>query len=232
MEDKKPLKHKILIIDDDQDILELLKYNLEKSGYEVKAICKSVNSLKVAKAFHPDLIILDIMMPKINGIEVCRQLRENPEFKNTYIFFLTALSDRELQIQALSTGGDDYIQKITGLRALTHKVGTVLKKKLIIRKWVKQIQLGDLIIERDSKTVIYKGREISLSEAEFEIMYFFAQNPKRLISRDNLLNNVWGNDVFLLTKTLDTYLKNVSEKVGMEVIRQVKEGKYRLVPMK
>lgn len=232
METKAPIKHRILVIDDDHDILELLQYNLEKTGYEVRAISKSTESLAAAKDFHPDLIILDIMMAKINGIQVCKQLRENPEFKNTYIFFLTALSDRELQAQALETGGDDFIQKITGLRALTHKIGTVLKKKLVIRKCIKHIQLGDLSINRSNRIVAYKGREISLSEAEFEIIYFFAQNPKRLISRDNLLNNIWGSDVYLLKKTLDTYLKNVTDKLGTELIAQVREGKYRLEGLK
>ncbi len=227
-----PPKHKILIIDDDRDILELLQYNLEKEGYEVRAVSKSTESITAAQDFHPDLIILDIMMPKINGIEVCRQLRENPEFQNTYIFFLTALSDRELQMQALDTGGDDFIQKITGLRALTHKIGTVLKKKLVIRRWVKQIKLGELIIDRANRMVEYKGKKISLSESEFEIIYFFAQNPKKIISRDNLLNNIWGSDVYLLAKTLDIYLKNVSDKLGAELIAQVREGKYRLEGLK
>ena len=231
-ENTSKLKHKILLVDDDHDILELLQYNLEKEGYEVRAVSKSTESLSAAQDFHPDLIILDIMMPKINGIEVCRQLRENPEFKNTYIFFLTALSDRELQTQALDTGGDDFIQKITGLRALTHKIGTVLKKKLVIRKWVKQIQLGDLVIDRENRLVNYKGKDISLSEAEFEIIYFFAQNPKKIISKDNLVNNIWGSDVYLLAKTLDTYLKNVTDKLGTELIAQVREGKYRLEGLK
>ncbi|QSE96562.1 response regulator transcription factor [Fulvivirga lutea] len=221
-------KHKILIIDDDKDILELLAYNLDKEGYEVETVSKSTDSLNAAKSFQPDLIILDIMMPKINGIEVCRQLRESSEFNNTYIFFLTAKSDKELQIEALETGGDDFIQKITGLRALTHKISTVLKRKLIIRKCVKEIHLGDLTINRRKRSVAYKGKEIVLSESEFEIIYFFAQNPKKIISRDNLLNNIWGPDVYLLAKTLDTYLMNVADKLGTELIKQVREGKYKL----
>ncbi|MEQ8924920.1 MAG: response regulator transcription factor [Fulvivirga sp.] len=221
-------KNKILIIDDDKDILELLAYNLEKEGYEIETVSKSTDSLTAAKSFQPDLIILDIMMPKINGIEVCRQLRESSEFNNTYIFFLTAKSDKELQNEALETGGDDFIQKITGLRALTHKISTVLKRKLIIRKCVKEIHLGDLTINRKNRSVAYKGKEIVLSESEFEIIYFFAQNPKKIISRDNLLNNIWGPDVYLLAKTLDTYLMNVAEKLGTELIKQVREGKYKL----
>lgn len=221
-------KYKILIIDDDRDILDLLEYNLVKEGYEVLSVIKSAESLEVANNFHPDLIILDIMMPKINGIEVCRQLRGNPNFNDTYIFFLTAKSDKQLQLEALETGGDDFIQKITGLRALTHKIRTVLKKKLVIRKCIKEIHLGDLKINRLKRSVAYKGKEIVLSESEFEIIYFFAQNPKKIISKDSLLNNIWGSDVYLLAKTLDTYLNNVSDKLGMELIKQVREGKYKL----
>lgn len=221
-------KHRILIIDDDKDILELLQYNLIKEGYDVLGVSKSTDSLDAAKAFQPELIILDIMMPFVNGIEVCKQLRSTPEFKNTYIFFLTALSDKQLQKEALETGGDDFIQKITGLRALTYKISTVLKKKLVIRKSVKHIELGDLIIDRNSRLVAYKGKTIKLSESEFEIMYFFAQNPKKLISRESLLNNIWGSDVYLLAKTLDNYLKNVSEKLGVDLVKQVREGKYKL----
>ena len=221
-------KHKILIIDDDKDIIELLEYNLMKEGYDVLSVDKSTESIMVANIFQPDLIILDIMMPKINGIEVCRQLRENPNFNNTYIFFLTAKSDRQLQQEALATGGDDFIQKITGLRALSHKIKTVLKKKLVIRKCIKEIELGDLRISRSNRSVSYKGKEIVLSEAEFEIMYFFAQNPRKVITKDSLLNNIWGQDVYLLTKTLDTYLSNVADKFGTELIKQVKEGRYKL----
>ncbi len=221
-------KHRILIIDDDKDIIELLQYNLIKEGYDVLGVSKSTDSMNAAKAFQPELIILDIMMPFINGIEVCKQLRSTPEFKNTYIFFLTALSDKELQQEALETGGDDFIQKITGLRALTHKISTVLKKKLVIRKCVKHIELGNLTIDRNSRLVTYKGKTIQLSESEFEIMYFFAQNPKKLISRESLLNNIWGSDVYLLAKTLDNYLKNVSEKLGVDLVKQVREGKYKL----
>ncbi len=228
MSAEKPPKYRILIIDDDKDIVELLQYNLQKEGYEVFGVSKSTESIHAAEVFKPDLIVLDIMMPFINGIEICKKLRDNPDFKNVYIFFLTAISDKALKNEALDIGGDDYIQKITGLRALNHKISTVLKKKLVIRKWVKQITLGDLKLDRAKKQVEYKGRPLQFSEAEFEILFFFAQNPKKLISKEHLINNIWGSDVYAITKTIDNYLKNVTERIGPELFKQVKEDKYRL----
>lgn len=222
-----PANHKILIVDDDKDILDLLQYNLEKDGYTVKVERKSTHSIETAGKFHPDLIILDIMMPKINGIEVCRQLREHPDFKNTYIFFLTAKSDKQLQLKALNTGGDDYIEKITGLRALTYKISTVLKKNLVIRKSVERINIGDMVIDRNASSVTYKSKEVALPKYEFELLYFFAQNPKKVITRDNLLHNIWGSDVYVLAKSVDTYITNLTQKIGEGLISRVEEGKYK-----
>ena len=221
--------YRILIIDDDKDILELLKYNLEKEGYEVYTLSKGTSCVAKAMELKPDLIVLDIMMPRINGLEVCRQLRQYADFQNTYIFFLTALSDRQMRKEALELGGDDFIQKITGLRALTYKISTVLHENLVIRKSMKHISIGKLEIDRPSQEVVYEGRRIRLSEAEFEILYFFAQNPEREISRDRLLQNIWGSDVFILAKTLDVYLKNVARKVGVDLIRQPRDGQYQFI---
>ena len=220
-------KYKILIVDDDKDILDLLQYNLEREGYQVKGETKSVNSVETAIAFEPDLIILDIMMPYVNGIEICRRLRSLDPFKGTYIFFLTAKSDMNLQIEALNTGGDDYIEKITGLRALSYKVSTVLKKKLVIRKSVRKIKLGDLTIDRNSSSVTYRGRRIELPKHEFELLYFFAQNPRKIITQDNLLHNIWGSDIYLFAKSVDTYVQNIGQKIGTGLISKVKDDRYR-----
>ena len=142
MSDKKPFR--ILIIDDDRDILELLEYNLEKEGFKVKSLDESYYAIKTAKEFGPDLIILDIMMPHPNGIEICRELRGMKRFEETYIFFLTAKSESYYQQAALDTGGDDYIEKIMGLRALTFKVSTVLKRNFVIRKSAVELTIGNL----------------------------------------------------------------------------------------
>lgn len=221
-------QHKILIVDDDKDILDLLKYNLQKEGYQVKTVRNSKKAIETAEHFNPDLIILDIMMPNINGIEVCSSLRENPRFKNTYIFFLTAKSEKYLQIEALEKGGNDYIEKITGLRALTYKVGTVLKNNLVIRKNIKEIDIGDLHIHRATQTVYFKNKEVILPKHEFELLYFFAQNPKKIITQESLLNNIWGSDVYLFAKSVDTYINNIKQKIGAQLIEKVKGDQYRL----
>lgn len=219
---------RILIVDDDKDILELLKYNLEREGYKVAAELNSIHALETAKAFNPDLIILDIMMPKINGIEVCSSLRACDEFKSTYIFFLTAKSERYLQIEALSSGGDDFIEKITGLRALTHKVSTVLKNNLVIRKCVRQINLGDLNIDRADNTVYYKNKKVVLPKHEFELLYFLAQNPKKKISQESILNNIWGSEIYLLAKSVDAYVSSIETKLGDQIISRFKNKSYCL----
>ena len=221
-------RHKILIVDDDKDILELLRYNLQKEGYEVFVENNSMKSLRRARSLQPELIILDIMMPQLNGLEVCDRLRKMEEFKDTYIFFLTAKSQKFLQKQAFDIGGDDFIEKITGLRALSHKVSAVLNKNLIIRKSVRQIRLNTLILDRVRQVATYKGREIPLSSYEFELLFFFVQNPFKDISRDNLLHNIWGSDVYMLAKSVDTYIHNICSKLGEKLIQPVQGDRYRL----
>ena len=222
-------KYKILIVDDDKDILDLLQYNLEREGYEVRSETKSTRSIETAIEFAPNLIILDIMMPYISGIEICKQLRSIESFKSTYIFFLTAKSDKHLQIEAQNTGGDDYIEKITGLRALSYKVATVLKKNLVIRKSVSEIRIGDLVLDRNENIVWIKNKRVELSQHEFELLYFLAQNPKKAITTDSLLHNIWGSEVYLFAKSVDTYVQNIRQKLGRGLISKVRDDRYRLI---
>ncbi|HEY4655321.1 MAG TPA: response regulator, partial [Cyclobacteriaceae bacterium] len=147
------MKPHVLIVDDDEDILELLKYNLEKEGFKVKALAKSKGALRVAREFDPDLIILDIMMDHPNGIELCRELRSLNRFVNTYIFFLTAVSEDYFQNAALNTGGDDFIDKMMGLRSLTFKVNSVLKHRFVIRRGISDLQVGEVALHRKSGAV-------------------------------------------------------------------------------
>jgi two-component system alkaline phosphatase synthesis response regulator PhoP len=228
---KKNRKNKILIVDDDKDILELLKYNLQKEGYEVFVEKESVQSLKRARQVIPDLIILDIMMPEMNGLQVCDMLRKTDDFKDTYIFFLTAKSQKMLQMQAFDMGGDDYIEKITGLRALSHKINAVLEKDLVIRKSIRELTVNGLILEREKRVARYRGKEVFLSQYEFELLYFFAQNPSKIISRDNLLHNIWGSEIYMFSSTVDSYIQNVCAKVGAGLIATIREGNYKLDPL-
>ncbi len=227
-EKKTKPRHKILIVDDDFDILELLKYNFEREGYDVYVEEEGAKSVETAGKCHPDLIILDIMMPGLNGLEVCERLRKLKDFEKTYIFFLTAKSQKFLQAQAFDMGGDDYIEKITGLRALTHKVRSVLKKDLVIRKGIKEIKLKSMVIDRENRLVHYKGKQIELSNYEFELLYFFAQNPKKIIKHDSLLHNIWGSDIYLIAKSVDTYVNSICSKVGATVINKERGDSYKL----
>jgi two-component system alkaline phosphatase synthesis response regulator PhoP len=222
--------HRILVVDDDPDIAELLQYNFEKEGYRVKTVEDSTLAIEAASQFDPDLIILDIMMPGLSGIELCRQLRKIPRFKETTIFFLTAKSEHYYHEAALDTGGDDFIEKIVGLRALTNKVSTVLKKNFKIRKSVSEVSIGHLKVNRRSLKAKVFGVEVPLSKPEFELLFFFAQNPRKIITSENLLGNIWGSDLHGMASTLDSYLESLSRKLGGKWIIAISEGKYRFTP--
>ena len=226
MRDKKHFK--VLVVDDDRDILELLEYNLAKEGFTVKTIDESHDAIAVAKDFAPDLIILDIMMPHPNGIEICRELRSMKRFADTYIFFLTAKSESYYHEAALDTGGDDYIEKVIGLRALTNKHATVLKRKCVIRKSIAELKVGDLRIHRKSNSVHIGDHEITLSKPEFELLFFFAQNPSKVISHENLLQNIWGSEIYLFDTSIDVYIQNLKKKLGINLIHRTSDNRYRL----
>jgi len=226
MGSKRPFR--VLVVDDDKDILDLLEYNLGKEGFKVKTLQYSKDAVRTAKEFGPDLIILDIMMPHPNGIEICRELRSMEAFANTYIFFLTAKSESYYQQAALDTGGDDFIEKVIGLRALTYKISSVLKKRFVIRKSVNELKIGKLKINRSSNSVKVDGNEIRLSKPEFELLFFFAQNPSKSISLENLLHNIWGSEVYLFDTSIDIYIDNLDKKLGWDIIHRTADNRYTL----
>ena len=219
--------NRILLVDDDHDILDLLQYNFEREGFSVKAVDDSTKAIETCVKFSPNLIILDIMMPDISGIELCKRLRDLPDFHDTYIFFLTAKSENYYQQAALDIGGDDFIEKIMGLRALTNKVVTVLKNNFIIRKRIAKLSIGNLTIHRHSSTASVKGHEVSLSKPELELLYFFAQNPRKIITDENLQSNIWGSNIYSISLTLELYIENLSAKLGGKWITCMGDGRYR-----
>jgi two-component system alkaline phosphatase synthesis response regulator PhoP len=226
MAEKKP--GRVLVVDDDHDILELLEYNLEREGLKVRIIDDSREAIETARSFEPDLIILDIMMPHPNGIELCRELRSMKRFAETYIFFLTAKSEHYYHEAALDTGGDDFIEKVVGLRALTYKVLSVLKRHFVIRKSIAELTIGNLCINRKTTSVKIGNREIVLSKPEFELLFFFAQNPGKSITLDNLLRNIWGSEIYLYDTSIDVYIQNLRSKLGLSLIHQTHSDRYRL----
>jgi two-component system, OmpR family, alkaline phosphatase synthesis response regulator PhoP len=222
--------HRILVVDDDPDILELLQYNLEKEGFQVKIEEDALKATETAIEFLPELVILDIMMPGISGIEVCKRLRKIEQFKSIHIFFLTGRSEPYYQEAAFETGGDDYIEKVMGLRSLTLKVIGVLRKKFKIRKRKTIVSVGGLKINRRNSTAKVHGNKVALSKPELELLYFFAQNPKKVVTAENLLNNIWYPDTSLVKSSINNYLENLAEKLGGPWIIDTGNGRYRFSP--
>ena len=223
--------NKILIVDDDSDILELLQYNLEKEGYEVKTANAGQKALDIAPIFQPNLILLDIMMPGMDGVETCRLLREIPELAETHVLFLTARSEEYSEVAAFDAGADDYITKPIKPRALISRIGAILRRETKkVTKEAKKIEIGTLMIDRQSYTVSVNHKSIILPKKEFELLHFLAMNPNKVFNRDELLQNIWGTDVYVLARTVDVHIRKVREKVGEDLIKTVKGVGYKFDP--
>ena len=221
------VNQKVLVVDDESDILELLKYNLTKEGYDVKTASNGIKGVETAKTFVPDLILLDIMMPKQDGVETCRQIREIPELANVFVIFLTARSEEYSEVAAFETGADDYITKPIKPRALMSRINALFRRESKKKKDSQKILIGDLEVDRSSYTVILGDKKISLPKKEFELLYFLAQNPGKVFSRDELLKNIWGTDVYVLARTVDVHIRKVREKIGDGYISTVKGVGYK-----
>jgi two-component system alkaline phosphatase synthesis response regulator PhoP len=219
--------HKVLVVDDEEPILELLKYNLEKNGYEVKTAQDGSRAVDIARKFIPDLVLLDIMMPKMDGVETCRQLRDVPELQKMFVVFLTARSEEYSEVAAFDIGADDYITKPIKPRALMSRISALFRRESKKSSPSNTITIGDLIIDRTSYTINVKGKEISLPKKEFELLYFLAQNPNKVFSREDLLQNIWGTDVYVLARTVDVHIRKVREKIGEDYITTVKGVGYK-----
>ena len=217
---------RILIADDEPDILEVIQYNLEKEGYEVVTAKDGDDALAKAKSTHPKLIILDIMMPKKSGVEVCEILRAQPAFKDTLIIFLTALNDESSHIKGLETGADDYVHKPISPKVLISRVNALFRRiqKEPVEKVVK---VENLSIDPDKYEVVVDGKDITLAKKEFELLYLLASRPGRVFLRNEILNQVWGNDVIVGDRTIDVHIRKVRQKLGLDCITTVKGVGYK-----
>lgn len=220
-------KVKVLVVDDEPDIVDLLTYNLKKEGYEVESAEDGIKAVKLANKFVPDVILLDIMMPNQDGVETCRQMREIPELKNAFIIFLTARSEEYSEVAAFDVGADDYITKPIKPRALMSRIAALFRRESKKEQEFTQIKIKDLIIDRTSYTIDQRGSIITLPKKEFELLYFLAKNPNIVFSRDDLLQNIWGADVFVLARTVDVHIRKVREKIGEDYITTVKGVGYK-----
>ena len=219
--------HKVLVVDDEEPILELLKYNLEKEGYEVATAVDGVKAVEMAKKFQPDLVLLDIMMPGMDGVETCRRIREIPEIQKTFVIFLTARSEEYSEVAAFDVGADDYITKPIKPRALISRINAVFRRDTKLATPSNLIEVDGLTIDRSSYTVKVDGREISLPKKEFELLFYLAQNPNRVLSREDLLHHIWGTDVYVVPRTVDVHIRKVREKIGEDYITTVKGVGYK-----
>lgn len=220
-------KHKILVVEDELDIAELLEYNLEKEGYKVKTAGDGQEAVDIAASFIPDIVLLDIMMPVMDGVEACRLMRENPDLNGMYIIFLTARAEEYSEIAAFNVGADDYIVKPIKPRALMSRIKAYFRREVKDTNKDEKITIGNLEIDRSSYLVSIDGRSIVLPKKEFELLYFLAQNPNKVFSRDELLKNIWGTDVYVLARTVDVHIRKVREKIGSNYISTVKGVGYK-----
>lgn len=218
--------YKILVVDDEPDILEFITYNLKREGYEVYVAANGQEGIERAKEINPDLIVLDVMMPVLDGIETCRQLREMPEFKSTFIVFLTARSEEYSEIAGFNVGADDYIAKPIKPRVLLSRINALLRRKDQSASPSK-IQLHDLVIDKDSFTVTKGGNRVQMAKKEFELLFLLASKPGKVFTRENILEKVWGDDVLVVDRTIDVHIRKIREKLGDEHISTVKGVGYK-----
>lgn len=221
--DKKP--GKVLIADDEPDIIEILKYNLEKEGYQVITAKDGDEALEKARHLQPDLIVLDMMMPRKSGMEVCELLRAQSAFKDTLIMFLTALSDETTQLKGFSTGADDYVSKPVSTSVFVSKVNALFRR---VKKADHQaLSMDGLVIDPEKYLVTYNGQEIVLAKKEFELLYLLASRPGRVFLRNEILSQVWGNDVIVGDRTIDVHIRKIRQKLGVDCITTVKGVGYK-----
>jgi two-component system alkaline phosphatase synthesis response regulator PhoP len=221
-------KQKILIVDDEPDILELIEYNLKKEGYQVFLARNGQEAVAEAKRSLPDLIVLDIMMPKMDGIEACRIMRTMPEFKNTFMVFLTARSEEYSEIAGFNVGADDYIAKPIKPRALVSRINAILRRNAPAEDVTEnKLEIGDILIDREAYLVYKRGVKIVLAKKEFELLYLLASKPGKVYTREVILKNIWEDSVVVTNRTIDVHIRKLREKLGDDVVATVKGVGYK-----
>jgi len=221
------MQKKILLVDDESDILELIKYNLEREDFEIKLAFNGKDAITVAKEFMPDLIILDVMMPEMDGVETCIELRSIPELKNVLIAFLTARGEDYSQIAGFEAGADDYITKPIKPRVLVSRVKALLRRTERVEVVPQESSI--LSIDEDRYIAIREGEEIILPKKEFQLLKLLLSKPGKVFTRDNIFSAVWGNDAVVGERTIDVHIRKLREKIGDNFISTVKGVGYKLV---
>jgi two-component system alkaline phosphatase synthesis response regulator PhoP len=217
--------HTIVIIDDEDDIRDILSYNLIKEGFRVFTAENGIKGIEVCKSESPDLIILDVMMPGMDGVEVCEAIRSTPGLENVLICFLTARNEDYSQIAGLDAGADDYISKPIKPRVLISRINALLRRKENVS--AKSTPQADLVINREKYTVYKNGEPVHLPKKEFELLALLASRPEIVFERDTILEKVWGTDIIVGDRTIDVHIRKLREKIGDEYIQTVKGIGYK-----
>lgn len=220
---------KILLIDDEHDILEILSYNLQKEGYQVFTADNGVEGIRKAREIYPDIILLDVMMPEKDGIETCQDLRKMKELDRTLIVFLSARGEEFSQLAGYEAGANDYVVKVIKPKVLVSKINALLKLNSRIEDPSKVIQIGDLIIDKDNFRISKDGKFLPLPKKEFDLLYLLASNTDKVFKREEILEKVWGNDVVVGERTIDVHIRRLREKLGDNSIQTLKGIGYKLV---
>ena len=218
---------KILIVDDDPDIVEILRYNLSLGGYDVKSAFNGKEGIKKAKIFLPEIILLDVMMPEMDGIEACSLIKEIPSLLNTRIIFLSARSEDYTQLSAFDAGADDYISKPVKPKILLKKIESIFKRINKKNEEINVIDLGEIKIDRNTYLVYIKNQEIALPRKEFELFYLLASKPGKVFTRDEIMGKVWGSEVVVGDRTIDVHIRKLREKIGDLYFKTVKGIGYK-----
>ena len=218
---------KILVVDDDPDIIEILRYNLSLAGYQVKTAFNGKEAVKKAKLFLPEIILLDIMMPEMDGIEACTQIKSLPSLNKTMIIFLSARSEDFTQIAAFDAGGDDYISKPVKPKILLRKIRSVVKRIHSSVNENTRIELDNIVIDRNEYLVKIDNNNIKLPRKEFELFFLLASKPRKVFTRDEIMSKVWGINVVVGDRTIDVHIRKLREKIGGNFLKTVKGVGYK-----
>jgi two-component system alkaline phosphatase synthesis response regulator PhoP len=219
----------ILIIDDEEDIRDILVYNLKKEGYQVYQASSGREGIEMAISQKPDLVLLDVMMPEMDGIEVCQNLRENEKTRDIRICFLTARNEDYSQIAGLDAGADDYVAKPVKPKVLTSRIKAILRRKANSKAAPKTTKTTELIIDREKYVVMKKGKPVHLPRKEFELLALLASKPGKVYERDIILESVWGSGIVVGDRTIDVHIRKLREKIGNKYIKTVKGVGYKFV---
>ena len=223
--------YKILIVDDEPDILEFLSYNLKKEGFQIYTSSNGKNALSLAVQIQPHLILLDIMMPEMDGIEMCERIRETPEINNCIVAFLTARTEDYSQIAGFEAGGDDYIAKPIRPKLLISRINALLKRYApnAPKKQAQepQLSLGNIVIDNEKYNVLIDGNEVYLPKKEFELLKLLTSKPSKVFTREEIFDFIWGDETFVGDRTLDVYIRKLREKLGENLIKTIKGVGYK-----